>query len=129
MKPLVLVVALACPFIAFSPAQDNRNTDSRLHVLSAGPAGNATLAADSIERDPSYPSVVRLKGAVEIKSKTVAQASPLNLMIMEIHADEADYHEDSGEIEARGKVRVDYRDDPTNSQSRGNLRVKLEAVR
>ena len=50
-------------------------------------------------------------------------------MIMVVHADEADYHEDTSEIEARGTVRVDYRDDPSQTNAVGNVRIKLEPAR
>src|SRR5262245_58282954 len=91
-----------------------------------GPLGSVTLQADSIQRRPSYPSVIQLKGNVEIKTKTVVQDSPLRLMIMVVRADEADYHEDTSEIEARGAVHVDYRDDPSQTNAVGNVRIKLE---
>jgi lipopolysaccharide assembly outer membrane protein LptD (OstA) len=40
-------------------------------------------------------SAIQLRGDVEIKTE-----------LMVLRADEADYHEDTGEIEARGNVRV-----------------------
>jgi lipopolysaccharide assembly outer membrane protein LptD (OstA) len=40
-------------------------------------------------------SAIQLRGDVEIKTE-----------LMVLRADEADYHEDTGEIEARGSVRV-----------------------
>jgi lipopolysaccharide assembly outer membrane protein LptD (OstA) len=46
-------------------------------------------------------------------------------MIMAVRADEADYHEDTGEIEARGNVQMSYRDDPGDTKV-GNVRIKLE---
>ena len=45
-------------------------------------------------------------------------------MIMDVRADEADYHEDTGEIEARGSVQVNYRDDPGGTKA-GSVRIKL----
>jgi lipopolysaccharide assembly outer membrane protein LptD (OstA) len=96
--------------------------------MATGPLGRVTLEADTILRNPSYPSVVQLKGNVEIKTKTVVQDQPLSMMIMAVRADEADYHEDTGEIEARGAVHVDYRDDPRSPKATGNVRIKLEPV-
>ncbi len=87
--------------------------------------GRSTLQADSIERGLRYPSVIELRGNVQITSRTVVRDSPLSLMIMVVRADEADYHEDSGEIEARGSVQVTYRDDPSATRN-GNVRIKLE---
>ncbi len=44
---------------------------------------------------------------------------------MVVRADEADYREDTGEIEARGSVQVNYRDDPGGTKA-GSVRIKLE---
>ena len=57
--------------------------------------GEARLAAFSIERGNSYPSVVHLKGTVEIRTNGFI-----------LRADEADYDENTGEVEARGTVKV-----------------------
>ena len=87
--------------------------------------GRSTLQAESIDRELPYPSVIRLKGNVQITVRTVVQYAPLSLMIMVVKADEADYHEDTGEIEARGDVQVSYRDDPSTARN-GNVKIKLE---
>jgi len=87
--------------------------------------GTSTIEADSIERPVRFPSTIHLKGNVQIATKIVAQDTPLSLMIMVVQADEADYHEDSGEIEARGSVQVNYRDDPGGTKA-GSVRIKLE---
>ena len=118
---------MAGQFAAFCPpalSQDTKPSEQILHLLS----GPVMLAALSIERGTSYPSVIHLKGNVEIKVKTVVRQDPFSLMIMEVHADEADYHEGTGEIEARGKVHVDYRDDPNMPGAVGNIRIKLEPL-
>ena len=126
----ILIVAsflMAGQFAAFCPpalGQETQPSKQMLHL----PSGPAMLAALSIERGTSYPSVIHLKGNVEIKVKTVVREHPLGLMIMEVHADEADYHEGTGEIEARGKVHVDYRDDPNMAGAVGNIRIKLEPL-
>jgi len=93
MKSLVVGFAMACHLAAFLPQAICQPPDGRLHHL----AGNATIVADSIERAPSFPSIIRLKGNVEIRTKAVVQHSPVSLMIMVVTADEADYHEDTGE--------------------------------
>jgi lipopolysaccharide assembly outer membrane protein LptD (OstA) len=87
--------------------------------------GRSSLQADSIERGVRYPSVIQLRGNVQITSRTVVSDTPLSMMIMVVRADEADYHEDTGEIEARGSVQVTYRDDPSANRN-GNVRIKLE---
>ena len=125
MKLLILGGMLACQCTTLLPQAIGQN---KLNMMATGPLGRITLQADSIQRRPSYPSVIQLKGNVEIKTKTVVQDSPLSLMIMVVRADEADYHEDTGEIEARGTVRVDYRDDPSQTSAVGNVRIRLEPV-
>jgi lipopolysaccharide assembly outer membrane protein LptD (OstA) len=125
MKFVIAGMAMACHLCAFLPQAVCQAPDGRLHHA----AGNATIVANSIERAPSFPSIIRLKGNVEIRTKAVVQHSPVSLMIMIVTADEADYHEDSGEIEARGKVHVDYRDDPVRTNLVGNVRIKLEPAR
>ena len=66
------------------------------------------LRARSMEREPSYPGTVHLKGDVEIKTP-VCIAQPTGQVCagyVVVRADEADFHEDSGQIDARGKVTV-----------------------
>ena len=127
MKLLILGGMLACQCTSVLPQAIGQ--ENKLNLMATGPLGSITLQADSILRRPSYPSVIQLKGNVEIKTKTVVQDSPLRLMIMVVRADEADYHEDTSEIEARGTVRVNYRDDPSQTNAVGNVRIKLEPAR
>jgi lipopolysaccharide assembly outer membrane protein LptD (OstA) len=89
--------------------------------------GAATIQADSIERPVRFPSTIRLKGNVQITTKIGVGDKPARLMIMMLRADEADYHEDTGEIEARGSVWMNYRDDPGDIKA-GSVRIKLEKV-
>jgi lipopolysaccharide assembly outer membrane protein LptD (OstA) len=56
----------------------------------------ATVSGNSIERRGSDPSVVHARGQVEIK---------LNGFI--VRADEADYNEHTGEVEAHGTIKVE----------------------
>ena len=69
-----------------------------------------TLTALEIERVGQYPAAVRLKGAVEIKSKVCFRLGKRNELVcdgeMILQADEATFHEDTGQIEARGAVTV-----------------------
>lgn len=69
-----------------------------------------TLTAFEIERVGQYPSAVHLKGAVEIKSPVCFRVGRKHRELlcnqMILRADEATFHEDSGQIEARGAVTV-----------------------
>ena len=96
--------------------------DSRLYLTAGTETARVHLAADQILREdppdpgPSpYASVVRLKGNVEIRTccvqlstKTASRRKPHPRAYMVMHADEADYHSKTGEIEARGTVRVTF---------------------
>jgi hypothetical protein len=68
------------------------------------------LTALSIERGAGYPSTINLRGAVEIKTPACFPTGKQGKMVcdgyMILRADEATYHEDSGQIEARGLVTV-----------------------
>jgi lipopolysaccharide assembly outer membrane protein LptD (OstA) len=54
--------------------------------------------------------VIHLKGNVEIKTTTCIPVGRRRATVCEgamvLRADEADFHEETGEIEARGNVRV-----------------------
>src|SRR5687768_3361812 len=102
MKFLVVGAVIGCT--AFVP------------LIARTQSASIKFAADSIQReDPPtprpgpYASIIRLKGDVEIKMCCVQLAQgngeplktpPKHLVIT--RADEADYHQDTGEIEARG---------------------------
>jgi lipopolysaccharide assembly outer membrane protein LptD (OstA) len=129
MKFVALGLVIAST--AFAPqviGQENKPTEQKepLHLSGGTERANINFAAESIERQDSptpsaspYASVVRLKGNVVIRTccvqKGIGQGKrqknqPKQLVIM--HADEADYHQDTGEIEARGNVRVNFQNYP-----------------
>jgi hypothetical protein len=69
-----------------------------------------SVAALAIEREGEYPAIIHLKGSVEIKTPVcvkAGQGSALNCDgYVVLHADQADFHEGSGQVEARGSVSV-----------------------
>jgi hypothetical protein len=93
-------------------AQENPQELKHLPVapLNGTTIGQATVSARSIERGVGYPAVIRLKGDVEIRTPVCFQTSKGTQMTCPgetvLRADEAEYHEDTGEIEAHGKVTV-----------------------
>jgi lipopolysaccharide assembly outer membrane protein LptD (OstA) len=100
MKTGLIVIGLALLPLA---AQDNSGVE---HMVVGTRAGNPTipairLAAKDLEQSAG---IVYLKGNVEI-----------NLPTHTLFADEAEYDQDSGEIEARGNVRLK----PANPDARG----------
>jgi hypothetical protein len=70
----------------------------------------ASMAALSIERGTQYPSVIRLKGTVEIKTPVCIpvgkKGAPVCDGDMIVRSDEAEFHEDTGEIQAHGSVQI-----------------------
>jgi hypothetical protein len=118
-----LIVSSFVALLFSVPQRAVSQNDALLHLK----AGAMDMKAQSIERSPHFPGIVQLRGRVEITTKIGVSVAPVGLMIMVVHADEADYHEDTGEIEARGSVQVNYRDDPTGIRA-GNVRIKLEKI-
>jgi len=63
-----------------------------------------------IDRGTQYPSVIHLKGNVEIRTPVCVAAGPGTALAcagyVVVRADQADLHEDTGEVEASGNVRV-----------------------
>ncbi len=72
------------------------------------------VSALSIQRGAEYPSVVELKGDVEIRTRVCVMqgkaAAKKSALVCDgetvLRADEAVFHEDTGAIEAQGKVSV-----------------------
>ena len=70
-----------------------------------------SVSAMDITKDLPYPSVIHLKGNVEIRTPVclATAENPAGWSCdgsVVLRADEADLHEDTGEIDARGNVRV-----------------------
>ena len=99
MKLLIIAAAILVPSAALLPQISEQAAAGSVKHMAAAPRngvrGEARLAAIDIERGLPYPSVVHLKGSVEIRTNGFI-----------LHADEADYDEDTGEVEARGSVKV-----------------------
>jgi len=110
--------ALACAIVLLIPCVGS--SQERLHTIGvASDRAALYFAADSIDKQDGvagYASSIHLKGNVEIRTCCVQQPSaktspgsthpPQAYMIMS--ADEVDYDDVTGEIEARGTVRVTF---------------------
>jgi lipopolysaccharide assembly outer membrane protein LptD (OstA) len=82
--------------IAIASATQVNPTTERKQVMIATPEGpNIALTATAIQRQAPAFNVVQLRGSVEIRTKD-----------MVLRADEVDYNDNTGEIEARGTVRI-----------------------
>lgn len=94
-RTIFVVLAFVSAIAVATPAQVNPAAE-RKQLMIATPGGpNIGLTAAAIQRQAPSMNVVQLKGDVEIRTKD-----------MILHADEADYNENTGEIEARGTVRI-----------------------
>jgi hypothetical protein len=84
--------------------------EKQISVPVANGARPLTVTAREIERGAQYPSVVHLKGAVEIRMPICVVTGPGNAQAcageIVLHADEADLHEDTGRIETKGAATV-----------------------
>jgi len=107
MKLCVCAIAFVALAMGQEPAPELK------HVIVPQPHGGrgVYLAAQSIERGVEYPTVVKLSGNVEIKTPVCLPAlkKGANMVCdgeMVVHADEAEFHEDTGQIEAHGNVTV-----------------------
>jgi lipopolysaccharide assembly outer membrane protein LptD (OstA) len=70
------------------------------------------VSALQIDRGSPYPDVVHLKGTVEIRQRVCVRTGPGNALpcdgYMVVRADEADVHEETGAVDARGNVRLTH---------------------
>ena len=106
---LLMVLALALT-VSLRPVMGQDVSDQQKHLIAFVVNGWANrLSAANIERGTAYPTIIYLKGNVEVQ----APVCPLgpntpracdNYMIL--HADSAEFHEDTGQIEAHGNVSV-----------------------
>jgi hypothetical protein len=92
-----------------------------LHYSAGTGRANLSFAADSIERqDPPtpsptpYASVVRLKGNVVIRTCCIQNGTAKNRpkQVVIFHADEAEFNQDTRELEVRGNVKVKFQNYP-----------------
>lgn len=108
MKLVLLGVVIACALT--TPLLPQAADHKHLTVATVQGLRPVALTATSIERGAHYPSVMRLKGGVEIRTPVCMPVGPKGALIcdgeMILRADEAEFNEDSGEIEARGNVSV-----------------------
>ena len=123
MKLLTLSVAIACQVCAFAPqaiCQESKTPPERLHIERPFPergTGSIKVTASTIQRDLSSKereSIIQLRGNVEVRMITcgpTGHSGHDDFMTcgkgsMLLHADEVDYNEKTGEIDARGNVHI-----------------------
>ena len=112
MRASVLVLMVFALLLAVSrgPVMGQAVSDQQKHLIAFVVNGWANkLSATSIERGAEYPTIIYLKGNVEVQAPVCplgpnAPRACDNYMIL--HADSAEFHEDTGQIEAHGNVSV-----------------------
>ena len=106
MKRIALMAVIGLAALA----QDPEVKHLAVAPLSGTSSGKVSVSARSIERGAEYPSVIRLKGNVEIRTPQCFVKGPGTETVCYgdtvVRADEAEYREDTGAIEARGNVTV-----------------------
>ena len=122
MRLLLCNTLIASSLVLFLPheasSQDTRA--GQLYIPGGNNGAYGQFSADNIVReDPPNPgpspfaSEIHLRGHVEFRTCCVQRPqSPSNptpqKAYLVLHAEEADYHGDTGEIEARGQVRMSF---------------------
>jgi lipopolysaccharide assembly outer membrane protein LptD (OstA) len=111
MKYLALTIAMLSTFASLAICQEK--APEQLHLSIGAPGGRVALTAFSIQRDLSSEAtapIIQLKGNVEIRMVACLPTGKDDAVVCEatmvLHADEADYNEKSGEIDARGNVHM-----------------------
>jgi hypothetical protein len=114
MRLLLLGILIgAAGSTLLSPALGQASNNHQLKHVTAAPMNArrpVSLNALEIERGVEYPSVVHLKGNVEIKTPVCVPAGKGGAMLCEgemaVRADEAEFDEATGQIQAHGNVTV-----------------------
>lgn len=104
------LVALAICALALT-AQDRPAPQLKhLSVPTRTNVNPTSVTALGIEREGEYPAILHLTGSVEIKTPVCLKAGQRSALYCDgyvvLRADQADFHESSGQIEARGNVKV-----------------------
>jgi lipopolysaccharide assembly outer membrane protein LptD (OstA) len=119
MKLLALGIAIACHICAFGSmamCQESTTQTARLHLSRAFPEGlgsRVEFTASSAQRDLSSKKsefILQLRGNVEARTITCVRSGVGDRVICEgsmvLHADSVDFNETTGEMDARGNVRM-----------------------
>jgi lipopolysaccharide assembly outer membrane protein LptD (OstA) len=108
MRLLIAGLALSTlALLAQSPAADVKHL-----IVPTADDVQMSVSALQIDRGSPYPSIVHLKGSVEVKTRVCVRTGRTNALACNgytvLRADEADVHEDTGAVDARGNVRLTH---------------------
>ncbi len=104
------ITLLLCLIAVLTAAQEK--TDELKHFIAISLNGSrpVSLTALNIEHSVHYPGLISMKGQVEIKTPVCLPVGKKEALVcdgeMIVRADEAEFHEDSGEILAHGNVQI-----------------------
>ena len=104
------LAALAVCTLALTAQDQPAGQLKHLSIPTSTHVNPISVAALAIEREGEYPAIIHLKGSVEIKTPVCLKAGQGSTLhcdgYLVLHADQADFHEGSGQIDAHGKVTV-----------------------
>ena len=107
---VTLLIAVCLIYILPCVSQESDGGKKSLSIATANGARPVSVTAMNISRGPQYPSAVQLSGNVEIRTPVCLPVGPNGSSVcdgeMILRADQAVLHEDTGEIEGSGSVRV-----------------------
>ena len=105
-----LLVVLAMCSLAFPAQVDPAGQRKHLSIPTATHVRPISVSALNVERELQYPSIIHLSGSVEIRTSVCVAAGSGSGQRCDgyvvLHADKADFYEDSGRIQASGTVTV-----------------------
>jgi lipopolysaccharide assembly outer membrane protein LptD (OstA) len=105
-----IAVFASLTFLTLAIGQETVPPRKHMSIAPLNGSRPVTVSALNIERGAQYPTIVRLSGSVEIRTPFCAppgsdwKVTCYGEMI--VRADEVQFHEDTGQIEAHGNVVV-----------------------
>jgi hypothetical protein len=91
-------VVLALITLPLSPGKGQQPAELKHFFINSPKGWSVSISAENMAREAM---ILHLKGGVEIKT-AIGQDAPRQFLLL--HADEADFHIDTGAIEPRGNV-------------------------
>lgn len=108
----LFITALSVCALALTAQQNPASRLKHLSVPTSTSVRPLSVSAIEIEKGLPYPSLIHLKGSVEIRTPvcTITRPEDARSRVCDgsvvLRADEAVLHEDTGQIEASGNVKV-----------------------
>lgn len=104
------ITLLLCLIALPTTAQEKTHELKHYVAVPLNGSRPVSLTALNIEHSVEYPSLISMKGEVEVRTPVCLPVGEKGALIcdgeMIVRADEAEFHEDSGEIHAHGNVEI-----------------------